>query len=96
MFNTYQAKEAFNALSHQEKIAKMKEILSLLKKKSDFFAKMYEYFKNKQSIDDVVLDYLYQVVMALIYNQQTDELLVPEKEVLTSLKSRIRKYTEPL
>lgn len=91
MFDTQHAKENFSSLTHQEKIVKVKAILAHLKDKSIFFTKIYEYFKNKRNIEEVVLDYLYQVVMALVNNRQINELLVPEKDVLHTLKLRIKK-----
>jgi len=70
MFNTNKAKTDFITLTHKQKLAKVKEILSLLSKKSPFFADLHNHFKSKKDIQEHALDAMYNMVMNLVYNNQ--------------------------
>jgi len=74
MFDPQKAKVEFEGLAHDKKIWKVKEILEMLSKKSDFFADLYNHFKDRNDIADNVVDYLYNVVMDLVYNKQEGDL----------------------
>ncbi len=66
MFDTKKALLQFTHLSHTDKVSKMKEVLSILKTKSEFFADIEKHFRAHRDISDDMMDYLYHVVMNLV------------------------------
>ena len=84
------AQTEFAALEHLKKLAKVKEILFVLKAKSSFLAQLYRTFKDKTDISDNMLEYLYKILSDLI-NDQTKQLMVPDEEkILKKLKADIQ------
>jgi hypothetical protein len=79
----------FVSLSHAKKLKKVKEIAALLKGKSGIFAQLHEYIRNKEDLDDGLLDFLYNLVMSLIDGMQDQLAISEEKNVLKKLKSAI-------
>jgi len=79
MFDSQKAKTEFESLAHEQKVWKVKEILEMMSKKSDFFADLYNHFKDREDIADNVVDYIYNVVMDLINNKQESDLTKIDK-----------------
>ncbi len=71
-------------------MVKVKEILSILKGKSDLFADLYTHFSRKSDIADNVLEYLYNVIMNLIENTEDKESIGNAKTILQKLKSSVK------
>ena len=70
MFDTTASKKTFLTLDHNTKLAKVKESLELLSKKSSFFADLWIHFKNQKDIQENALDAMYGTVMNLVFNGQ--------------------------
>lgn len=88
MLHTRQAIEDFQQLSHQNKLGKVKEVLKLAKSKAPVFTELYNYFGNKEDIDDNILEFLYNFMMNIIYNKQTLEISNETKIALAQLRNK--------
>jgi hypothetical protein len=69
MFDPQQAKTSFLTLDHKTKLAKVKESLAILGKKSSFFADIRDHFNKQKDIQENALDAMYSMVMNLIFQQ---------------------------
>lgn len=89
MFDTEKSKIVFEVLPRKKKLEKIKSILAIFKNKSPIFAKLYEYVKDKDNMEESLLNLFYDLVMSLLGDLQDDLLLFDEKHILKKLKSDI-------
>jgi hypothetical protein len=71
MVETKKKITTFIALSHNEKLHKVREILEILSKKSLFFADLKNHFKQQKDIQENALDAMYGMIMNLAQQQKT-------------------------
>ena len=58
----------FSTLSYTKKLRKVKEILTILAKKSLFFKDLQDHYKDRDDIQENALDAIYAMVLNLTYS----------------------------
>lgn len=69
MTNIKKLKEDFSWLSHENKLAKIMEILSILAKKSSFFKDLHNHYKTQKDVQENALDAIYFLIMNIAEEQ---------------------------
>ncbi len=84
---------AYDDLSYEEKIKKVKAMLSILKEEGNIFSDLYEILEIWEGISETFVDTIYQIITKAMYSLHTEELdLAVDK--LEQAKNKINRMKE--